>query len=152
MPRRAVVVFVPLFVAFILSACSTTRKEGTSSSLEQRSRGSYYEFEDIQIPSELTLEKKSSFVYTASRIKVGLLTFTGRVEPDSLAAFFQNNLPRDGWRPISSLKFRQTMLVFLKEDRACVITIREKTFSTALEVWVGPIEQGPGPVKGASPR
>ena len=151
MRKRAVGVFILLFVSFILSACATTSKEGTSSA-EQRPRASYYDFEDIQIPSELTLDKKNSFVYTAARLKVGLLTFTGRVEPDSLAAFFENNLPRDGWRQASTLKFRQTMLVFLKEDRACVITVRDKTFSTALEVWVGPIDKAAGPVKGAPPR
>ncbi len=153
MPRRFAFVFSILFLASTLLACATTqKKEETSSPSELRPRAGYYDFEDILIPTEMTLQKKDSFVYTASRTKVGLLSFKGRVEPDSLAAFFQNNMPKDGWRPISTLKFRQTMLVFLKDDRACVITIREKLFYSYLEVWVGPIEQAISPVKGTPSR
>jgi len=153
MPRRFAVVFSLLFLTSTLLACATTqKKEESSSASELKPRAGYYDFEDILIPSELTLQKKDSFVYTASRMKVGLLSFKGRVEPDSLAAFFQNNMQKDGWRLISTLKFRQTMLVFLKDERACVITIREKIFTTYLEVWVGPIEQAVSPVKGTPPR
>lgn len=152
MPRRFAVVFSLLFLASTLLACATTQKEGTSSPSELKPRAGYYDFEDILIPSELTLQKKDSFVYAASRMKVGLLSLKGRVEPDSLAAFFQNNMQKDGWRSISTIKFREIMLLFLKDERACVITIKEKIFTTYLEVWVGPIEQALSPVKGTPPR
>jgi hypothetical protein len=100
----------------------------------------------------MKLDKKDSFVYTAANFKVGILSFTGRVEPDSLTSFFQNNMPKDGWRQISTLKYRETMLVFLKDERACVITIKEKFFNTSLKVRVGPIDQAASPVKGNPPR
>ena len=117
--------------------------------LEEKPRASSYDFDDILIPSEMKLNQKDSFVYTSSQFKVGILSFRGNVEPDSLAAFFQNNMPKDGWRQISTFKYRETMLVFLKEERACVITIKEKLFSTSLEVRVGPIDQASSPVKGS---
>ena len=152
MPRRFTFVFFLLFLFSILSACATAKKEGTSPSMEQSPRASYYDFDDIRIPSEMKVDKKDSFVYTSGNLKVGVLAFSGGVEPDSLTAFFQNNLPRDGWRLVSTLKYRGTMLVFLKEDRVCIITIKEKMFSTVLDVWVGPIEQSSGQVKGSRPR
>jgi hypothetical protein len=152
MPRRLTVVFLLFFLFSVLSACATTKREGAPSSTGQTSRASYYDFEDVMIPSDLKLNKKDSFVYTTSRFKAGVLTFSGRVESDSLASFFQNNMTKDGWRPISTLKFHGTMLVYLKDERACVITIKENIFSTTLEVRVGPIDQPASQVKGIPSR
>ena len=152
MPKRLTAVFLLFFLFSVLSACATTKKEGAPSSTEQTSRASYYDFEDILIPSEMELVKKDSFLYTTSRFKAGVLTFSGGVDPDSLAAFFQNNMAKNGWRQISTLKFRDTMLLFLKEDRACIITIKESIFSTTLGVRVGPIEQASSPAKGSPSR
>jgi hypothetical protein len=152
MRKRASLIVLLFFASAALFACATTKKEGAPSSPEMKSRASYYDFEDVIIPAEMKLDSKNSFIYSTTRYKAGVLTFNGRVEAESLALFFQNNMPKDGWRPISVMKFRGTMLVFLKEDRACVISIREGTFSTALEVRVGPIEPGATPARGSSPR
>jgi len=119
---------------------------------DKKSTASYYDFDDILIPSELSLDKKNSFVYATSRSKVGILIFEGRVEPSSLASFFQNNMQKDGWTLLSSFKYRQYLLTFLKEDRACVVTITEKSFTTTVEVRVGPIELGSFPTKGTQSR
>ena len=146
------VVIIFLLFTLILSGCATTKKEQTPSSPATKERASYYDFDDILIPGELALDKKNSSVYTTGRLKAGMLVFEGRVEPASLASFFQNNMQKDGWNQLSSFKYRQYLFVFLKEDRVCTITITEKTFSTTAEVRVGPIEQGIVAIKGPKPR
>ncbi len=88
----------------------------------------------------MKLNKKESFVYATSRSRVGILIYEGSVDPGSLADFFQNNMQKDGWRLISSFKYREYLLNFVKEDRACVISIEDRTFSTAANIRVGPIE------------
>jgi len=132
--------------------CAYFSSQESPSAVETKPRASYYDFEDVLIPSEMSLIKKNSFVYTAGRTKVGLLTFEGRVEPGSLATFFQNNLPRDGWKLVASLKDRAHTIIFLKEERACVITISEKTFTTGLEIRVGAADRGSDQGKGTPSR
>ena len=150
---RIPVVAVTLFlVALMLSGCMTSRKGEPSSVPTKETRASYYDFDDILIPSELSLDQKNSLIYTTGRLKAGILVLGGQVEPASLAAFFQSNMQKDGWSLLSSFKYRQYLLVFLKEDRVCVVMITEKTFSTAAEVRVGPIEQGVVSIKGPQPR
>ncbi len=154
MSRRSVALLVVILLVSVLSSCSMTKspREGAASSVES-TRASYFDFDDIIVPSEMKVDKKNSFVYTNSRIKTGVLTFTGRVEPDSLATFFQNNMPKDQWRLLSTVKFRdETMLVFLKENRAAVLNIKEGWFSSKLEIRVGPIEPAAAPAKGGSTR
>ena len=145
----AIVLFL---LTLLLPGSLMAQKEEPSSAQDKKQRASYYDFEDVLIPSELTIDKKNSFVYGTSRTKVGILIFEGRVEPTSLANFFQNNMRSDGWKLINSFKYREYLLNFLKEDRACVITITEKSFSTTVEVRVGPIEQDSLAIKGTQSR
>lgn len=153
MRQRAALLILFFFASASLFACATTKQEGAPAAPQVKSRASYYDFEDVIIPSEMKLDSKNSFIYSTSHFKAGVLTFTGGVEPESLATFFQNNMVKDGWRALSVMKFRGTMLVFQKEDRASVITITEGVFSTQLEVRVGPIEAGGGvPAKGGPSR
>jgi hypothetical protein len=130
----------------------TARKGETSPVSSKETRASYYDFDDILIPSDLSLDKKNSLVFTAGRSKVGILVFEGRVEPSSLATFFQSNMQKEGWSLLSSFKYRQYLLIFLKEERTCVITITDKTFCTRAEVRVGLIEQGTPAIKGSQSR
>jgi hypothetical protein len=150
--RSQVMAIVLFLLTLLLPGVLMAQKEEPSSAQDKKQRASYYDFEDVLIPSELTIDKKNSFVYGTSRSKVGVIIFEGRVEPTSLANFFQNNMRQDGWRLISSFKYREYLLNFLKEDRACVITITEKSFSTTVEVRVGPIEQDSLANKGTQSR
>ncbi len=138
-----------IFAMWALSGCaSTTKTDQGSASAETALRVSFSDFEDIPFPSEVSVNKRKSQLYSAGRGKVGLLTLEGRVDPDSLAAFFQNNLPRNGWKPMTSLKDRDVVLVFVKDERVCLIDIAEGWFTTTCEVRVGLLEKPPEPGKG----
>ncbi len=142
-----------IFALWALAGCASTAKkdQGTSSS-ESSLRVTFSEFEDVPIPSEISSNKRKTQLYSAGKGKVGLLTLEGRVEPDSLAFFFQINLPRSGWKLMTSLKDRDYVLVFVKDDRMCLITISEEWFTTICEVRVGLLEKAPEPAKSSPTR
>lgn len=149
----AALVVLFLFAQWALVGCASTRPmEGGTASSETALRASFSGFEDVLIPSDISVDRKKSQVYSAGKVKVGLLTFKGRVEPDSLADFFQNNLPRNGWKLMTSLKDRDHTLIFLKDDRVCLITIGETWLSTVCEVRVGLVEKALEPGKGTTTR
>ena len=149
--KEGITIFFVLLILMLPGMLGAQAQETpqTPPPAEQKARANYYDFDDILIPAEMNLDKKNSFVYGAAESSMGLLVFSGRVEPASLAGFFLNNMPKDGWKLLSQFKYRYFMLTFLKNDRACIITIAEKTFSTAVEIRVGPIEKGsiPTPAK-----
>ena len=149
----AVLAVLLLFAQWALTGCAafSSQEKGTAPP-ETALRGSFSGFEDVLIPSDMSVDKKKSQIYSAGKGKVGLLTFTGRVEPDSLADFFQNNLPRNGWKPMTSLKDRDHTLIFLKDERVCLITISETWFSTVCEVRVGLLDKSSEPAKGSPVR
>lgn len=149
----AALVLLFFLAQWALTGCaSITSKEGGTASPETAMRASFSGFEDVLIPSDISVDRKKSQVYSAGKFKVGLLTFKGRVEPSSLADFFQNNLPRSGWKLMTSLKDRDHTLIFLKDDRVCLITISETWFTSVCEVRVGLVEKGSEPGKGTTTR
>jgi hypothetical protein len=45
---------------------------------------------------------------------------------------------RDNWKIISSFKSEQTLLLFQKAQRWCVITISDGSYNTNVKIWVAP--------------
>ena len=97
-----------------------------------------YDFEDILVPPELTLNKKKSFVYSTPSFATGVLVFEGYVEGESLVNFFTTDMAKNGWVLKSSFRYGRTILNFEKGDRSCLINIAESPLTTQVEIWVAP--------------
>jgi hypothetical protein len=96
------------------------------------------EFGDVMIPREMDIDKDASFITQRGGINVGLLRLSGRVESRSLMRYFQNNMGNDGWRMVSQFQAPQSLMVFEKENRLCLIAVEDSTFQTFVDVWVVP--------------
>jgi hypothetical protein len=131
-------------IALFLSGCATTDSNttgGTSQEAIQKDQGTtaiYRDFGDVLVPSEMEPDSETSFVYTTSGLTVGVMTVKGRVDSDSLIAFFRNNMAKDNWKLISFFKSPKTLMLFRKETRWSAINITEGFYYTYAEVWVAP--------------
>ena len=68
----------------------------------------------------------------------GVLTLEGRVEVNSLIAFFEVNMAKDNWQEVVKFKSLRNLLLFKKENRWCIIKIEEKEWKSYVEIWVAP--------------
>ena len=133
-------------VFFLLNTgCSGLKSKnddfGLESGKKKKDTSTYYhEFEDILIPKQLKIDKQSTYLIQTPGFLTGVIALKGRVERNSLIAFFKNNMAKDNWRSISSFKSPRTstILLFQKQNRWCVININEKTFKTYVEIGVVP--------------
>jgi len=139
---------LPAFVFMNISGCAESQfqKKATTKpkpAVEEKSKSEapiYYDFNDVLVPGELNLEREASFIYQTAGLTAGVLVFSGRVELNSLIDFFKNNMAKDNWQIISSIKSERNMMLFKKEKRWCVVSIKEKKlFDTETEIWVAPI-------------
>jgi hypothetical protein len=151
MKKIGSLVVVAIFSIFALGALAgcvyTAKKDQGTASSETGIRVAFSDFEDVPLPSKVSLNKSKTLLYSAGKGKVGLLTLEGRVDPDSLATFFQNNLPQFGWKPMTFLKDRGYALVFVKDERMCLIIISEGWSTSVCEVRVSMLEKAPEPGK-----
>jgi hypothetical protein len=139
-----IVIMTALFL-FITGCAGLQSKKGTSTSqaAAQKDEGPtplYYDFGDVLIPSELKVDKKTSFVFKTPGLSAGVLSLKGRVETSSLISFFESNMTKDNWKQVSSFKSPRSMLLYQKENRWCVISITDTASiaDTRVEVWVAP--------------
>ena len=102
-----------------------------------------YGFEDIPLPSGMTLNRKESFVYETKATKAGLLVYEGKGEMEKLANFFKQQMPNHQWRMVSNFELHNVMLIFIKEGWCSVIYIipqQQEEEMKRIEIRVGPIE------------
>lgn len=127
-------------VLFLVSGCYQMgggKSRYAAGSTVKKSKGPtpvYYDFRDVLIPGELKVDKEASF--NVNNGYAGLLSMKGRVERDSLIKFFKTNMVKDEWKLVTLLKSSNTVILFNKENRWCVITIEDGDFSTAVKAWV----------------
>ncbi|MBU0482309.1 MAG: hypothetical protein KKG47_14550 [Proteobacteria bacterium] len=87
----------------------------------------YYpvDYKDLLIPGELIWNREKSMSINTASFSGGILNFAGRVEVNSLTDFFINSMKKDGWEMTGSIKAKDVMLAFVKENGSCLIRIFE---------------------------
>jgi hypothetical protein len=108
-----------------------------------RPNARYYDFEDTKIPNELTLDVNKSKVFQTPTTSAGVMVFDGYVETNSLVNFFKESMAKDNWQFKAMFKLPpKTHLLFEKKNKRSLINIEDGWFSTAVEVWVMPTQNG----------
>jgi hypothetical protein len=111
-------------IALSLAACA-------SSAPKQRS-----EFEDIPVPTGLTLDWNKSTVIESPSLKAARLVYKGRIEPDSLGVVYRTTLEANGWHHLTSTTGSEkgTTQVYEKPGNSLQVLIYEGIYYTWVEV------------------
>lgn len=144
--KRSVMTALAIFILGLLMAtgCSLIQQDSGSTAKSAggaqpaQSFGRYYDFDDIQVPKSLTLQRQESILFRVGNFKAGVLVFEDRVELESLINFFVEGMAKDNWVLKSTFKYPKAALFFAKQGKTCVIMIEEGTINTKVEIWVAP--------------
>jgi hypothetical protein len=139
------IIILSCVMLLLCSGCTLFQKYSISSPTQPKQEGPnrlFYGFPDVPIPQELTIVNDKSFVYETSVFKAGVLFFNGNVELQSLENYFKINMPKNGWKYVNSFRYRDSILNYVKDDKTCNIRMSRGTFSSDVEIWVGPAEKG----------
>ena len=134
MNRAKVGLVVVLSLGLMMAGCTTMFNTGKKRPKPPR----YDDFNDVQIPGRMSLDKDRSLVFEAAGFKAGVLTVTGRVKVNSLVAFVKDAMAKDNWHLKVSYKYPRVVLMFYKPGRTCVWSITESSWTTTAEIWVVP--------------
>ena len=135
-----------VLAVFMLPSCSTWdritgKKSDPPPPPPPPPTGQYLDFDDVKIPAGLDLDRDESFVYESQSIKAGVLTFSGMQKVTDMLTFFQDNMVRDGWKQMSSFKYRKNILIYTKPGKVClIVVVYPPPFNKiTVEVWVSPL-------------
>jgi hypothetical protein len=123
-----------LALAVVLSACSGLNTKsnvdpapatGGSQAETYDNPNYYYLFDDILIPNGMEHTADEDFSFDTQQFKAGIQIFQGRVVFDDLINFFLNNMVKDGWRKVSAVRSKKSILIFEKNNKAAIIELTD---------------------------
>jgi hypothetical protein len=152
-PKPRLLTVLALILAMTLALASAggcslfkSDSDGAATASGDRPRqgalGRYYDFDDIQVPVQLKLDKDQSTIFRVGAFKAGVLVFSDNVELESLINFFIESMAKDNWTLKGSFKYPKAAMFFAKPGKTCVIQITESWFKTTAELWVAPTSDG----------
>jgi hypothetical protein len=123
-----------LCLALVLSACSgltaksnadTAPASGGSQAETYDNPNYYYLFDDILIPNGMEHTADDDFSFDTQQFKAGIQNFQGRVVYDDLINFFLNNMVKDGWKKVSAVRSKKSIIIFEKANKAAIIELTD---------------------------
>jgi hypothetical protein len=114
----------------------TTNSEGTVVTVTESQPFYPRDFDDVLIPDGLTLDRNESMYIKSESFNGGILNYQGRLEVNSMTEFFENTMPEKGWTLSGSVKSANSLLIFTKHEKTCMISITESKLSMNTEVYI----------------
>lgn len=137
--RKLLVCLVLSLFVLSVQGCTyfdRTDEEGTVA-IDAQSQPFYpKDFNDVLIPDGLTLDRNESMYIKSESFNGGILNYQGRLEVNSLTEFFENTMPEKGWTLSGSVKSANSLLIFTKPEKTCMISITESKLSMNTEVYI----------------
>lgn len=148
-------ILLGLALAMSVTACAGMNARATTDSGPAGAGGQaetyenpnyYYLFDDILVPNAMEHVAGDDFSFDTQQFKAGIQNFEGRVIFDDLMNFFQNNMIKDGWRKVSAVRSKKSILIFEKANKAAIIELvdgfKAKATIFALEYKTGASSRG----------
>lgn len=142
--RRILFLFFVLLLAAPFAGCVTGQAGKKAEAKPEEPAPVYLDFGDVQVPPDLSLDRKQSFVYQSGGLSAGVLVLSGGLGMDEALKFFEKNMARDNWTLVSLFKSERSIMLFSKENRWCIINVTRHPLSTLVEIFVAPTSGGEG--------
>ena len=118
------------FVCWFLASAVTLT--GCSGSYEETIAGV-----QVPIPRGVTKSPQQGMQLALPGFGGAQVAYEGNVEPETLLAFYQKEMPKRGWQPAAGIVIKGGMLSYTKEGKAVMIIAGPKDGKTMLTIMVG---------------
>lgn len=122
---------VMLFTLLMLGGCTTSNPFASSTSAEvaptdmEPFSAKVADFDDLEIPMDMKFSSDDSMVIRTTSFEGGILTYSGRVELESLKLFMISSLENKQWKLVGEAQTKRTLLAFTKPNKTCMVVLEE---------------------------
>ena len=136
-------------IAALLTACSTTTE--STSSADNGQRPTMEQLGRMPLPVGTKLRTGESLIFGVGEGWLGRAVFELPNDANSSYNFFAEQLPRQGWSMIASVRGKKSLLVFTRAERAATIEIEDSGLFTGslASMTVSPVGSTSGAPAGA---
>lgn len=139
--RRAVIIAVAFSVA--LSGCASLKGMFKGSSTRTQASqppevSAILKFDDVPVPDGFRFIANESFAFQTQDVRVGLLKYEGKADPDAIVRFYKEQMPLYNWEVVNIIEYGKRLLNFEKDGQSAVVTIEPRGGKVIITIAVSP--------------
>lgn len=120
-----------LLILLLAGGCTTSNPFGSSTGSQMASTemepftSKVADFDDLEIPMDMKYDTEESMAIRTNSFEGGILTYSGRVELNSLKLFMISALENKQWKLVGEAQTKKTLLAFTKPNKTCMVVLEE---------------------------
>ena len=137
--------FAVLMVSSILLAGCAGVRAKDSSDLKKAAMlepAVMQKFSDVPVPSNFKFMEKNSYSFESSGMRVGVLKYHGKADPDQVVSFYKEQMPMYTWTLLNVVEYGDRLMNFDRDNETCIISIMANGNSVDIVASIGPKPQG----------
>ena len=143
MKNKVLILVLFATFAFLFLGCAMMSQQDKSISsnpltLEPQAMN---KFSDIPVPSGFKSLPAQSYSFENSGVRVGVLRFQGKADPDQIVNFYKEQMVMYNWNLLNVVEYGDRLLNFDRENETCVITLLTRGKTVIITVSLGPKPQ-----------
>ncbi len=126
----------------LLTACGTIND--AQNNAENNQRPSMEQFGRMPLPTGTKLRTAESLIFGVGDGWLGRAVFESPLDANATYNFFADQMPRQGWAVVASVRGKKSLLVFTRAERSATIEIEDSGLFTGSVAWmtVSPVGAG----------
>lgn len=141
MKRNVLMLSLCYFFVILLSSCAVLNKDKQTGSLAVLEPQTILKFADVPVPIGFKLLPQNSYSFENAGLRVGVLKYQGKANPDQVISFYKDQMPMYNWNLLNIVEYGDRLLNFDREGETCIIGLLAKGRSVIITVSVGPKSQ-----------
>ena len=143
--RKVMSVF--LILSVLLSGCATMKgmfkgRSSTAGVSKPPEVSAILKFDDIPVPDGFKFIANQSFAFQTQDLRVGLLKYEGKADPDAIVQFYKEQMPLYNWKVVNLIEYGKRLLNFEKNGQSAVVTIEPRGTKVIITIAVSPRSGG----------
>lgn len=129
------------FLSMLISGCSTMSKKSNLNADGMLESAAVFKFPDIPVPAGFKIIPQDSYSFETSGIRVGVLKYQGKADPDIVMSFYKTQMPAFNWNLLNVVEFGDRILNFDRQNETCIVEVKAKGNNIRITVSLGPKSQ-----------
>ncbi len=139
--RGGILTFILIYV-FMLSGCALmSNKQKSEAGPGMLEPQVTLKFADIPVPLGFKLLAQKSYSFENSGMRVAVLRYQGKANPDQIVNFYKEQMPMYNWTLLNIVEYGDRLMNFDRENETCIISLSAKGNTVNITASLGPKPQ-----------
>ena len=125
----------------LLGCAMFSKKEAQTATPSALEPNAMLKFSDIPTPAGFKLLTKDSYTFENQGVRMGVLKYVGKANPDLVVNFYKEQMPMHNWNLLNVVEYGERLLNFDRDNETCIVSLLPKYMGTVITISLGPKSQ-----------